>query len=109
MGPHHASSSSRPDPGPSRPLTAQYPLGTYGPIGYRVPCSYVTDMKPNYVTIYISIHNFENICNGFVTAVGAVTDLSAQDIALSGWGNKIETISRPCGGYVTATALAYHI
>ena len=55
------------------------PVGTSGRGGYRVPCSYVTDMKPNYVTIYISKHIFENICNGFVTAVAYVTDLSSQD------------------------------
>ena len=35
------------------------PVGTNGRGGYRVPCGYVTDMKPNYVAINISKHNFE--------------------------------------------------
>ena len=66
------------------------PVGTSGRGGYRVPCSYVTDMKPKYITIYTSIHNFKNICNGFVTATACVTDLIKQYIALPGWGNKFE-------------------
>ena len=85
------------------------PVGTNGRGSYRGPYGYVTDMKPNYVTIYISKHNFENSCNGFVTAVAYVTALTKQDIALSGWGKKNRRISRPFGGFVTAyhTGLSY--